>query len=80
MTVTLPTRKIGNTSVTAIGYGGMGLSSAYGKPLPDEDRLKILDAIYERGCTNWDTADVYGDNEDLIGKWQACLFLAYQWH
>lgn len=21
------------------------------------------------GCTNWDTADGYGDSEDLIGKW-----------
>ncbi|PSR87078.1 hypothetical protein PHLCEN_2v5248 [Hermanssonia centrifuga] len=65
----LPTRKIGNTEVTAIGWGGMGLSAFYSKPLPDEERFKLLDAVYERGCTNWDTADVYGDNEDLIGQW-----------
>ncbi|CAL1702449.1 unnamed protein product [Somion occarium] len=65
----LPTRRIGTTDVTAIGWGGMGLSAFYGKPLPDEERLKLLDAVYEHGCTNWDTADVYGDNEDLIGKW-----------
>ena len=25
--------------------------------------------MYENGCRNWDTADIYGDNEDLIGKW-----------
>ena len=31
----------------------------------------MLDAVYESGCTFWDTADVYGDNEDLIGKWYA---------
>jgi len=31
--------------------------------------LKVLDAVYESGCTFWDTADVYGDNEELIGKW-----------
>jgi aryl-alcohol dehydrogenase-like predicted oxidoreductase len=87
----LPTRKIGNTEVTAIGWGGMGLSIAYGPPLPDEERFKvrsdticfpielshsiffcsaqILDAVYESGCRNWDTADVYADNEDIIGEW-----------
>jgi aryl-alcohol dehydrogenase-like predicted oxidoreductase len=30
---------------------------------------QMLDAVYEAGCTNWDTADVYGDTEELIGKW-----------
>lgn len=29
----------------------------------------MLDAVYEAGCTNWDTADAYGDSEELIGKW-----------
>ena len=29
----------------------------------------MLDAVYESGCTNWDTADVYGDSEELIGNW-----------
>lgn len=39
--MSLPTRKIGNTSVTAIGYGAMGLSTMYGKPLPEEEALKV---------------------------------------
>jgi aryl-alcohol dehydrogenase-like predicted oxidoreductase len=30
---------------------------------------QFLDALYEAGCTNWDTADVYGDSEDLLGRW-----------
>lgn len=47
----------------------MGLSAFYGTPLPDEERLKFLDHVYESGCTNWDSADVYGDSEDLAGKW-----------
>ncbi|KAI0634754.1 Aldo/keto reductase [Trametes polyzona] len=47
----------------------MGIAAFYGKLLPDEERLKILDAGYENGCTNWDTADMYGDSELLIGKW-----------
>ncbi|KAG6805054.1 hypothetical protein H0H92_000936, partial [Tricholoma furcatifolium] len=29
----------------------------------------VLDAAYASGCTHWDTADLYGDSEELIGKW-----------
>ncbi|KAI0028563.1 Aldo/keto reductase [Vararia minispora EC-137] len=65
----LPTHKIGTTDVTAVGYGAMGLSAFYGKPKPDEERLAFLDALYESGCTNWDSADAYLDSEDLLGKW-----------
>lgn len=66
----LPTRKLADTQVTAIGWGGMGLStSSYGQPGPDEERLKFLDDLYATGCHFWDTADCYADNEDLLGKW-----------
>lgn len=61
MPTQLPTRKIGDTEVFAIGFGAMGLSAFYGPPMPDEDRFKLLDAVYKSGCTNWDTANVYGD-------------------
>ncbi|KAI0266188.1 Aldo/keto reductase [Gloeopeniophorella convolvens] len=64
-----PTRKIGTTDVTAIGYGSMGVSAFYGTALPQDEGFKILDAVYESGCTNWDTADVYGGSEELIGEW-----------
>ena len=37
----LPTRKIGTSEVTAIGYGAMGIAAFYGKPLPDEERFKV---------------------------------------
>ncbi|OBZ77664.1 Aldo-keto reductase yakc [NADP(+)] [Grifola frondosa] len=69
MPPTLPTRKIGNANVTAIGFGAMGISAYYGRPMSDEEGLKLLDAVYESGCTNWDTSDVYNDNELLLGKW-----------
>ncbi|KAF9043808.1 Aldo keto reductase [Hymenopellis radicata] len=62
-------RKIGDATVPAIGFGAMGLSAVYGAVGTDEERLKVLDAAYEKGSTSWDTADVYGDNEDLMGKW-----------
>ena len=29
----------------------------------------MLDRAYELGETNWDSADIYMDSEDLIGKW-----------
>ena len=47
----------------------MGIAGAYGAVAPDEERLQLLDEIYDRGCTFWDTADIYFDSEDLIGKW-----------
>lgn len=30
---------------------------------------QLLDSVYENGCTNWDTADIYGNSEVVIGKW-----------
>ena len=67
----LPTRQLGKNGpqVTALGFGLMGLSAFYGKPKPDEERFKVLDAAYEKGELNWDSADMYMDNEDLLGKW-----------
>ncbi|KAF8492232.1 NADP-dependent oxidoreductase domain-containing protein [Russula emetica] len=67
--IKLPTRRVGQTEVSAIGYGAMGISSYYGTAPPDPERFKMLDAVYAAGCTNWDTADVYGDSEELIGRW-----------
>ena len=47
----------------------MVLSGVYSKPAPDDERLAFLDEIFKRGETFWDTADEYGDSEDLLGKW-----------
>lgn len=67
----LPTRQLGKDGpqVSALGLGLMGISIAYGKVDSDEERFKLLDRAYELGVKNWDTADAYGDSEDLIGKW-----------
>ncbi len=59
----------GGPQVSALGFGAMGISVAYGKPNPDEDRFKVLDRAHELGQTFWDTADAYADSEDLIGEW-----------
>ncbi|KAI8951841.1 Aldo/keto reductase [Xylaria longipes] len=55
--------------IPALGFGLMGMSLAYGPTESDENRLRLLDRAWELGCTNWDTADAYGDNEDILGKW-----------
>ncbi|TVY12832.1 Aldo-keto reductase yakc [NADP(+)] [Lachnellula arida] len=67
----LPTRKLGKNGpeIVAEGFGLMGLSAFYGAPASDEERFKVLDRALELGQTNWDSADMYLDSEDLVGKW-----------
>ncbi|KAJ9090919.1 hypothetical protein QFC19_009345 [Naganishia cerealis] len=71
MPTPLPTRRLGSQGpqVSAIGFGTMGLSAFYGKVDTDEERFKVLDRAYELGELHWDSADIYGDSEDLLGKW-----------
>ncbi|CAI6073740.1 unnamed protein product [Clonostachys chloroleuca] len=67
-----PTRKLGSNGpyVTAIGWGSMGLASdIYGLKASDEERLRFLDQVHEKGGLFWDTSDSYGDAEDLLGAW-----------
>lgn len=56
--------------VSALGYGCMGLSSAYGPPVPHDDGIKIIRAAFESGVTFFDTAEAYGPfaNEELVGE------------
>ncbi|UJR06818.1 hypothetical protein I4U23_011106 [Adineta vaga] len=64
-------RRLGKNGpqVSSIGFGAMGLSAFYGTPASDEERFKVLDRAIELGCTYFDSADIYGDNEDLLGKY-----------
>ncbi|KAK0642815.1 Aldo-keto reductase yakc (NADP(+)) [Lasiodiplodia hormozganensis] len=67
----IPTKPLGANGplVPRLGLGLMGLSIELGEPAPDEERFKFLDRALELGETFWDTANVYGDSEDLLGKW-----------
>jgi aryl-alcohol dehydrogenase-like predicted oxidoreductase len=67
----LPTRKLGKNGpqVPAVGFGLMGLSAFYGTHGTDEERFQVLDRAHELDETFWDSADIYMDNETLIGKW-----------
>ncbi|KAM0420660.1 hypothetical protein ACHAPT_011576 [Fusarium lateritium] len=56
--------------VPRLGFGLMGLSyGTYGSVPSDEERFALLDHAHEVGSTFWDSADLYGDCEELIGKW-----------
>ncbi|KAF8323859.1 Aldo/keto reductase [Clavulina sp. PMI_390] len=67
-----PKRKVGNVEVNAIGHGMMSIGgNVYGPAGTDEERFELLNRLWELGQTNWDTAHMYGDAEELLGKWFA---------
>lgn len=43
-------------------------STMYGTVKSDGERFKVFDQLYRDGLLFWDTSDVYGDNEDLLGR------------
>ena len=64
------TRKLGPFDVSALGFGCMSLSHAYGTPPPPETAAAVLHAALDAGYTHVDTAALYGfgANETLIGR------------
>ena len=60
--------------VSEIGFGCMGLSHAYGKPVEKKEGIRLLREAVEAGYTFFDTAEVYGTddnphaNEELVGE------------
>jgi aryl-alcohol dehydrogenase-like predicted oxidoreductase len=68
----METRKLGKVGpqVSALGYGAMGLSSAYGPAANRQDAIAIIRAAVDRGVTLFDTAEAYGPfrNEEIVGE------------
>lgn len=66
----MQTRRLGQIEVSALGYGCMGLSSAYGAPTPRGDAVKLIRDAFDRGVTLFDTAEAYGPlvNEEVVGE------------
>ena len=66
------TRTLGSSGldVSAIGFGCMGLSHAYGLDVAEQDGIDVIRAAVDLGVTFFDTAQVYGPftNEELVGK------------
>jgi aryl-alcohol dehydrogenase-like predicted oxidoreductase len=66
----LPTRKIGNLTVSAIGLGCMNLSHAYDITPAEDDAVRLINTALDAGITLLDTAALYGggENERLLAK------------
>lgn len=63
-------RRIGTSSVSAIGLGCMNLSHAYGTPPAEDAAAALLARALDQGITHFDTAALYGfgRNETLVGR------------
>lgn len=70
--VRMQKRKLGksNLEVSALGFGCMGLSFAYGPATEKQDAITLIRNAFERGITFFDTAEAYGPfaNEELVGE------------
>ncbi|HJS42466.1 MAG TPA: aldo/keto reductase [Gemmatimonadales bacterium] len=55
--------------VSSIGYGAMGLSHGYGPAIARQQAIALVRAAFERGVTFFDTAQIYGtENEEIVGE------------
>ncbi len=65
-------RQLGNSGLTvsAIGFGCMGLNFSYGHPMEKKDAIALLRGAVEQGITFFDTAEMYGPytNEEIVGE------------
>lgn len=68
----MQTRQLGRhgPTVSALGFGCMGLNFAYGTPMERGAAIRLLRDAVEAGVSFFDTAEVYGPftNEELVGE------------
>lgn len=63
-------RELGKSGlqVSSIGFGCMGLSHGYGPATERQSAISVIRAAVEQGVTFFDTVEVYGSNEELVGE------------
>jgi len=63
-------QKVPPLNVAPIGYGCMGLSHAYGRPIEEDAGISLIRQAVDLGVNHIDTANLYGfgANEVLVGK------------
>ena len=56
-------------TVSALGYGAMGINLAYG-PGDEQEGVAAIQRAYDLGVTFFDTAELYGwgENERVVGR------------
>lgn len=60
--------------VSSVGFGCMGMTHAYGRPIDYEDMAELLAEAVNMGYTFFDTAELYGTpdhpnyNEEVVGE------------
>lgn len=66
----MQTRRLRDLTVSAQGFGCMGISFGYGPPMEDAAAIALLRQAVERGITFFDTAQAYGPftNERIVGE------------
>lgn len=67
----MQTRPLGNSGLTvsALGFGCMGLSFGYGPGLDRASGVRLIREAVDRGVTLFDTAEAYGSlNEEMVGE------------
>ncbi len=67
---TLPTRRLGDLEVSALGMGVMNVVHAYGPPLDRDAAVRLVRHAADKGVTFFDTAEVYGPfaAEEIAGQ------------
>ena len=60
----------GGLEVSALGFGCMNMSYAYGLPADKNEAISVFREAFKLGVTFFDTAEIYGPytNEELVGK------------
>lgn len=69
--MSVPLRTLGRNGpqVPAVGLGLMSIGGIYGPAGSREELVAFLEHAHANGQRFWDTADMYGDSEDIVGEW-----------
>jgi aryl-alcohol dehydrogenase-like predicted oxidoreductase len=61
-------RRVGELEVSIVGLGANNFGTTFGTPVDLEGTRAVVDAALEAGVNFIDTADVYGDSEEFLGR------------
>ncbi|KAL4248168.1 NADP-dependent oxidoreductase domain superfamily protein [Abortiporus biennis] len=65
----IPSRKLGYSSIPALGLNFSSFFASYSPRTSPSEKLEFLSTLYDNGVVFWDTANIYGSSEELIGEW-----------